>query len=107
MANSGLFQHSEAPYGENILKMPAGYVPRTRLGKPIVRAIVGAPADIADEAVETWMDSPIHRKNILNDTYVWTGLGVGVADAPDGDGHLILFTQTLASRLLASKPGAD
>ena len=97
MGGSGLFQHSLDGHGENILKMHVGYTTHTRNGSPARRAPIGTPADIAEEAAEAWMDSPIHRKNILRQPYRWTGLGVTVVDAPDGDGHLILFTQRFAS----------
>ena len=98
LGESGLFQHSFGTYGENVLQMPIGYVTHTRRGKPVVRARIGTPEEIALRAAELWMGSPIHRSNITNESYRWTGLGVAVANAPDGDGQVILFTQTFASR---------
>lgn len=82
MSGSGLFQHSDGPYGENILKMPVGYVTHTRLGRPVLHAQVGTTIELSDKAVEEWLASPIHRRNLLSDTYTWTGLGVGVATHP-------------------------
>ena len=98
MGSSGVFQHSLDPHGENILKIPVGYITHTRNGMPARRAPVGTPDETVVEAAEAWMGSPIHRKNILNSAYRWTGLGATVVDAPDGDGQLVLLTQRFSSR---------
>lgn len=45
--------------------------------------------DAVRKAVESWMNSPGHRKNILDDAYTHTGVGVAI-DASTG---LIYFTQ--------------
>ena len=46
------------------------------------------PLEIATDAVAGWMDSPGHRENILDASYVRTGVGVAVSD--EGE---VLFTQ--------------
>lgn len=60
------------PYGavgENIMEM-SGTVQYGRL--PF------SPAQFAREAVEGWMESPGHRKNILNPRYDTSGIGVAM-----------------------------
>ena len=36
--------------------------------------------DIAEGLVKSWLESPHHRDNILNDRYVYTGIGVATHD---------------------------
>ena len=97
MSSSGVFQHSFDLHGENILKIPVGYITHTRNGNPARRARVGTPNEIATEAAESWMGSPIHRENLLDRSYRWTGLGATTIDAPDGDGQLVVLTQRFSS----------
>ena len=56
--------------GENIVKMPTGSV----IG---VGYVSSDPESIARAEVSSWMESPRHRENILNNQY--DGIGVGVA----------------------------
>jgi uncharacterized protein YkwD len=37
-----------------------------------------------DEVMETWLDSPGHRKNILTDDFTQLGLGIAMGLGPDG-----------------------
>jgi uncharacterized protein YkwD len=47
-----------------------------------------SPEELAEEAVKGWMDSPGHRRNILDKNYDREGIGVAV----DDDDH-VLVTQ--------------
>lgn len=50
-------------------------------------------ADPASKAVEKWMESPSHKKNILNDQ--WRESAIGVAVGADGSFY---FTQVFITR---------
>ncbi len=49
-----------------------------------------------EEVVETWMDSPGHRKNILSPNYTEMGIGLAMGKGPDGK-HQILWAQNLGA----------
>jgi uncharacterized protein YkwD len=76
MARSGQFTHES----------PNGSTPWDRMER--ARYYAGAAENIgrgyvsAEEAVSGWLDSPDHRKNILNCEF--RAIGVGVVSGPDG-----------------------
>jgi uncharacterized protein YkwD len=49
-----------------------------------------------DEVVETWMDSPGHRKNILSPNFTEMGVGLALGKGPDGK-HQVLWVQNLGA----------
>jgi uncharacterized protein YkwD len=49
--------------------------------------------DPVQKAVELWLDSPTHRRNLMDET--WRESAVGVAVAPDGSYY---FTQVFLVR---------
>jgi uncharacterized protein YkwD len=52
--------------------------------------------ELTDSAVENWMNSPGHRKNILNPQL--TRLGVGVALGQQGNVPYVYLTQDFAGQ---------
>ena len=61
MAESGSFEHSNGPYGENI-----AFTSNTRL----------TAAEAAELFHQLWVDSPGHYRNMTNDGYTQTGIGL-------------------------------
>ncbi|MEM9130731.1 MAG: CAP domain-containing protein [Actinomycetota bacterium] len=61
MAESGTLQHSNGPYGENI-----AYTTNTAL----------TAAEAAAVFHQLWIDSPGHYRNMTNETYVTSGIGL-------------------------------
>ncbi len=49
-----------------------------------------------DEVMETWIDSPGHRKNILSRNYTEMGVGLALGKGPDGK-YQILWVQNFGS----------
>ena len=49
-----------------------------------------------DEVIETWMDSPGHRKNILSRNFTELGVGLALGKGPDGK-YQVLWVQNLGS----------
>jgi uncharacterized protein YkwD len=86
MLQHGFFSHAD-PSGTR----PAG---RVRAAGMTFQAVAenitmnNNPDTPAAQAVRDWMDSPGHRRNILNDRFRTTGVGLAVSD----DGHYY-FTQ--------------
>jgi uncharacterized protein YkwD len=86
MARLGYFSH-ESPTGtKSRERVKAAGIKFRALGENILQ--IRGPDDPAGEAVELWMESPSHRKAILDPRYSRTGVGVAV----DDDG-MIFFTQ--------------
>lgn len=86
MATAGIFQH-ESPDGSPFWKRVGRYYGASgysgwQVGENILWRT--APADAAD-AVQQWMQSPPHRKNILNPA--WREIGVGVVTAQSAPGE--------------------
>lgn len=50
-----------------------------------------------DEVVETWMDSPGHRKNILSPNFSELGVGLALGRGKDGK-HQVLWVQNFGTR---------
>lgn len=65
--------------GENIGKVPKGNVEGY--------GYVGSPEDVAEAAVQMWMNSPGHRANILDKNYIF--IGVGVVYDPEEDAYYL------------------
>lgn len=61
MAESGTLVHSNGPYGENI-----AYTTNTDL----------SASEAADVFHQLWVDSPGHYRNMTNETYVTSGIGL-------------------------------
>jgi uncharacterized protein YkwD len=84
MANQDYFSH-EAPNGSTPLqRMEAvGYIYSQEIGYEVGENIAWGTLWLATPAsiVESWMNSPEHRANILDANYVDTGMGV-VPEAP-------------------------
>ncbi len=83
------FRYTYQYAGENIaeLKNDAGWVP------PLLTVAARySAADLANEFVQGWLNSPEHRANILNPHYRRTG----VALAFNPDGRRIVATQTFS-----------
>jgi uncharacterized protein YkwD len=70
----------------------AGYIWRT-IGENLAE---GQPT-IAD-AVDGWMHSQGHRENILNPSFVDTGIGLAIGRDPHTGGYRILWVQTFGRR---------
>lgn len=84
MLARGFFAH-ESPSGDTVLQrsQAAGYLSRA-VGENIAFGQISVA-----EVMETWMDSPGHRKNIL--TGVFTELGTGLAFGRDKDGKYQVY----------------
>ena len=75
--------------GENLaeIKNDAGWVP------PLMTVAARySPADLANEFLKGWINSPEHRANILNAHYRRTGVALAVSR----DGHRIVATQAFS-----------
>ncbi len=53
----------------------------------------------SQEAVTAWMNSPLHRENILNKNYTETGIAVIKSKTPNSDEEKIILVQTFGSQL--------
>ncbi|MFB4169960.1 SafA/ExsA family spore coat assembly protein [Virgibacillus sp. JSM 102003] len=76
MNNVGYFSHNSPTYGSPFTMMKDFGISYKSAGENIARGQASA-----EEVVNAWMNSPGHRKNILNENY--THIGVGYVD----DGH--------------------
>jgi uncharacterized YkwD family protein/spore coat assembly protein SafA len=72
MRNRGYFSHNSPTYGSPFQMMQAFRIYFTAAGENIA---AGQPSPAA--VMQSWMNSPGHRQNILNPTY--TQIGVGYA----------------------------
>jgi uncharacterized protein YkwD len=85
MAEENFFDH-ESPSGETVVdRAKKAGLEYWRLGENIFKS-VNVP-NPADRAVDAWMKSPGHRKNILTEEFTTTGLGVWK------QGKTVYFTQ--------------
>ncbi|MGV3721236.1 MAG: CAP domain-containing protein [Actinomycetota bacterium] len=85
MAEEKFFDH-ESPSGETVVdRARKAGLEYWRLGENIFKS-VNVP-NPADRAVDAWMKSPGHRKNILTEEFTTTGLGVWK------QGKTVYFTQ--------------
>ena len=88
----GYFGHSSplAQFSTLLKRMnSSGYYGLTS-GENLYREQGYAPARTAERAVQSWLDSPQHRKNLLNARYNRMGLGISVS------GTRCTITQDLA-----------
>ena len=76
MAESGNFEHSSGPYGENI-----AFTSNTAL----------TAAEAADLFHQLWMDSPGHYRNMTNETYVRAGVGLYLTERGWYGTHVFTF----------------
>jgi uncharacterized protein YkwD len=49
-----------------------------------------------DEVVETWLESPGHRKNILSPNFTELGIGLALGRGPDGK-YQVLWVQNFGA----------
>ena len=61
-------------------------------------ARVWGRADLAQGALESWVQSPLHKAALENPRYSLTGIGVAVGKSPTGEHKCYYFTQLYASR---------
>src|SRR5438874_6042113 len=100
MASAGFFSHT-GPDGSTPDRRIAAQGYRWSWWGENIAYDFGGPEDI----VNLWMNSPVHRANILNSNF--TDLGVGVAFAPDPSGSTrILVTQDFGRPLDVPPPPA-
>ena len=92
MLSRGYFAH-ESPSGTTVRERSrkAGY-DWAAIGENIAFGQTSV-----DEVVETWMDSPGHRKNILSRNFTEMGVGLALGKGPDGK-HQVLWVQNFGSR---------
>ncbi|SDH83798.1 SafA/ExsA family spore coat assembly protein [Alteribacillus bidgolensis] len=88
MRNNGYFSHTSPNYGSPF-EMLRDYNVNFRAAAENI----AAGQQTASQVVEGWMDSPGHRKNILNESY--THIGVGYAE---GGSHSVYWTQMFISK---------
>ena len=91
MLARGYFDH-ESPSGTTVRERSraAGY----RWGAVGENIAFGQTS--VGEVVETWMDSPGHRKNILSPNFSELGVGLALGRGPDGK-HQILWVQNFGA----------
>jgi uncharacterized protein YkwD len=85
LAVRGLFQHESAdgtPFDRRVRRSyrPAGFSSWS-VGENLV---FGSAPFAADDAVQAWLDSPPHRRNLLNGA--WREIGVGAVVARNAGG---------------------
>jgi uncharacterized protein YkwD len=92
MLARGYFSH-ESPSGTTVRERSrkAGY-DWTAIGENIAFGQTSV-----DEVMETWMDSPGHRKNILSRNFTELGIGLALGKGPDGT-YQVLWVQNFGSR---------
>ena len=85
LATRGLFQHESAD-GTPFHKRVGRYYGRTGFGSWSVgeNLVFGSAPFGASDAVEAWLDSPAHRRNMLSPVWREIGLGVMVAHGAPG-----------------------
>jgi len=91
MLARGYFSH-KSPSGTTVRERSraAGYVWRA-IGENIAYGQTSV-----DEVVETWMDSPTHRKNILSPNFTELGVGLAMGRGTDGK-HQVLWVQNFGA----------
>lgn len=92
MASSGTFQHESAngqPFWTRIVRQ--GYPGNRRMSENIAM-LPSCDADAAAWVVRLWMDSPGHRKNLLDPKVKYTGVGISVV----GDCDQVFITADYA-----------
>jgi uncharacterized protein YkwD len=86
MAREGYFSHKSPTGMKSRDRVEAAGLAFRALGENILQ--LRGPDDPSGEAVVLWMDSPSHRKTMLDPRYTKTGVGIAV----DEDG-MMFFTQ--------------
>jgi len=76
MAESGRFEHSTAPYGENI-----AFTSNTQL----------SASEAAELFHRLWLDSPGHYANMTNDGYLTAGIGIYLTERGWYGTHVFSF----------------
>lgn len=84
MLTAGFFAHRDPLYGDFSERISASGMRWSHVAENIFKA-KGYPDMVAMSVVE-WMYSPGHRRNILNDAFFETG--VGVAISADGEYYI-------------------
>ena len=87
MAEAGFFSHCDPVRGDLAPRLDAAGIPWQDCAENIIRVNQDdeAPADLA---VKAWMESPGHRKNLLNPVYTLSGVGIA-----GGAGNHLWMTQ--------------
>ena len=85
MAQLGFFSHESYDGTQFWRRIAQFYGQRGYAGWSVGENLVfGSEPMSADDLVQAWLDSPPHRKNLLNPT--WHEIGVGVVDASGAPG---------------------
>jgi hypothetical protein len=70
MVDAGYFGHKSPKYGDFYKRF-------RRLGWPTHNARENiVVASSPQRALALWLESPVHRQNLLNEDFIWTGIGV-------------------------------
>jgi uncharacterized protein YkwD len=77
MARSGSFSHVDPEFGDVAARLNRLGIAWTRCAENIAQQ--SGYQNPAEVAVRNWMQSPGHRKNILEPDYTQTGVGVAVS----------------------------
>ena len=77
MLTAGFFAHRDPVYGDIAQRISAAGVRWSHIAENIFKAR-GYPDMVAMSVVE-WMYSPGHRRNILNEVFLETGVGVAIS----------------------------
>ncbi len=77
-------------FGENIAR-DAYRIPVSSAGQHINQSV----DDLANHVVQQWLDSPDHRKNLLNPE--WVRQGIGTALYPYQAGAIVIVTQMFSN----------
>lgn len=99
MLEGGFFSHRDPVRGdlEQRLNDSPGKIPWRRCAENLFESSATAP-DRAAVAVQNWMESPGHRRNIMESSYTDSGVGVAIAE---GGGYYV--TQIFAWLLPAAE----
>ena len=88
MRDTGYFSHRSPTYGTPDDMLKSFHIPYRQAAENIAAGQMSS-----EEVVKEWMDSPVHRKNILNESY--THVGVGYAK---GGAYRTYWTQLFISK---------
>lgn len=86
--------HEDREGGKPAFNMIRWWVPQARaMGENVVMQTFDGEfdaEDFADAAIDGWMNSPEHRRNILDSYFIWSGIAAAIR------GHTAFATQVFA-----------
>lgn len=107
MANLKYFSHTSPTVGrerpKNRIELSGGW--DMSIAENIYRAAGVPEAELAEDVIDAWMNSPVHRANLLNPKYNSMGIGIAKIGADEWAITQLFSLQTVAIDSYQATPG--